>query len=86
MHESIFVCLFNDQTEISFLSAIKDAVKYFFEGVDRYTRGHLKCSIRGTNNQLQNKFINYKFVYLQLFNFKYKFIHLQLLSVKYKFV
>ena len=36
------------------------------------------CSIRGTNNQLPNRF--YKFAYLQLF--KFKFTHLQLFDVK----
>ena len=38
--------------------------------------GYLKCSIRGTNNQLQNIF--YKFVHPQLFNIKHKFVHFQL--------
>ena len=46
-------------------------------------RGYLKCSIRGTNNQLPIEF--HKFVYLQLFNVKYKFVHLQLLDSKFLF-
>ena len=46
-------------------------------------RGYLKCSIRGTNNQLPIEF--HKFVYLQLFNVKYKFVHLQLLDYKFLF-
>ena len=47
-------------------------------------QGYLKCSIRGTNNQIRNRF--YKSVHLQLFNVKYKFVYLQLFNVKYKFV
>ena len=47
-------------------------------------RGCLKCSIRGTNNQIRNRF--YKSVHLQLFNVKYKFVYLQLFNVKYKFI
>ena len=47
-------------------------------------QGYLKCSIRGTNNQIRNRF--YKSVRLQLFNVKCKFIYLQLLNVKYKFI
>ena len=39
------------------------------------SRGYLKCSIRGTNNQLQNVF--YKFIHLQLFIIKHKIVHLQ---------
>ena len=46
--------------------------------------GCLKCSIQGTNNQIQNRFC--KSVHLQLFNVKYKFAYLQLFNVKYKFV
>ena len=42
--------------------------------------GYLKCSIRGTNNELRNKFC--KFVHLQLFSVKCKFVHLQLFDVK----
>ena len=45
--------------------------------------GYLKCSIRGTNNELGNIF--YKFVHLQLFRVKYKFVHLQLFDVKFLF-
>ena len=45
--------------------------------------GYLKCSIRGTNNELRNRF--YKFVHLQLFSIKYKFVHLQLFDVKFLF-
>ena len=58
-------------------------------------RGFLKCSIRGTNNQIQNRFyksdhfqlfnVKYKSAYLQLFNVKYKFIQLQLFDVKFLF-
>ena len=54
-----------------------------------------QCSIRGTNNQIQNRFyesvhlqlfnVKYRFVYLQLFNGKYKFIQLQLFDVKFLF-
>ena len=39
-------------------------------------RGVAKCSIRGTNNQLPNRY--YEFSHLQLFNVTYKFAHLQL--------
>ena len=46
--------------------------------------GYLKCSIRGTNKQIRNRF--YKSVHLELFNVKYKFVYLQLFNVKYKFV
>ena len=46
-------------------------------------RGCLKCSIRGTNNQLQNRF--YKFAHLKLFNAKYKFVQLQLFDIKFLF-
>ena len=46
--------------------------------------GYLKCSIRGTNNQIRNRF--YKSVHLELFNVKYKFVYLQLFNIKYKFV
>ena len=42
-------------------------------------RGYLKSGIRGTNNQLSDRF--YKFV--NLFNVKYKFVHLQLFDVKF---
>ena len=45
---------------------------------------YLKCSIRGTNNQIRNRF--YKSVHLQLFNVKCKFVYLQLFNVKYKFI
>ena len=45
---------------------------------------YLKCSIRGTNNQILKKF--YKYVHFQLFNVKYKFAYLQLFNIKYKFV
>ena len=38
-------------------------------------RGYLKCSIRGTNDQLLNIF--YKFLHLELFNIKHKIVHLQ---------
>ena len=38
-------------------------------------RRYLKCSMRGTNNQLPDRF--YKFVHLQLFNVRYKFVHLR---------
>ena len=41
-------------------------------------RGYLKCSIRGSNNQLPNIF--YKLVHLQLLNIKYKIVHLQVVS------
>ena len=47
---------------------------------NRAKRGYLKCSIRGTSNQLPNRF--YKFVYLKLFNVKYNFVNLQLFDVK----
>ena len=46
-------------------------------------RGYLKCSIRGTNNRLRNRF--YKFVHLQLFNVKYNFVQFQLFHVKFLF-
>ena len=39
-------------------------------------RGVAKCSIRGTNNQLPNRFN--EFFHLQLFNVTYEFAHLQL--------
>ena len=52
---------------------------YISRGIGRV----LKCSIRGTNNELQNRF--YKFVHLQLFSVKYKFVHLQLFDVKFVF-
>ena len=47
------------------------------------SRGYLKCSIRGTTNQIRNIF--YKFVHLQLFNVKDKFVQLQLFDVKFLF-
>ena len=40
-------------------------------------RGYLKCSIRGTNNQLPN--IIYKFVHPPLFNIKHKIGNLQVI-------
>ena len=46
-------------------------------------RGYLKCSIRGTTNQIRNKL--YKSVHLQLFNVKYKFVQFQLFDVKFLF-
>ena len=46
-------------------------------------RRYLKCSIRGFNNQLPNRF--YKFVHLQLLNVRYKFVHLQLFDFKFLF-
>ena len=46
-------------------------------------REHLKCNIRGSNNQLPKRL--YGFVHLQLFNVKYKFVHLQLFDVKVLF-
>ena len=46
--------------------------------------GYLKCSIRGTNKQIRNRF--YKSVHLELFNVKYKFVYLELFNVKYKFI
>ena len=47
-------------------------------------RGQLKCNIRGTNNQILNRF--YEFVHPQLFNVVYKFDHLQLFDdVKFFF-
>ena len=36
---------------------------------------YLKCSIRGTNNQLPN--IYYEFVHVQLFNIRHEIVHLQ---------
>ena len=45
---------------------------------------NLKCSIRGTNNELPNRF--HKFVHLQLFNFRFNVFHLQLFNIRYKFV
>ena len=56
------------------------AMKNFFCTFQLFTRhsfeagaqwGYLRCSIRGTNNQLPNRF--YKFVHLQLFNVKFLF-------------
>ena len=41
-------------------------------------QGYLKCSIRGTNNQIRNRF--YKSVRLQLLNVKCKFIQLNCLT------
>ena len=41
-------------------------------------RGVAKCSIRGTNNQLPNRY--YEFSHLEMFNVTYKFAHLQLLD------
>ena len=56
---------------------------FIFEG-NQGRRGYLKCSIRGTNNQLRNRF--YEFVHLQLFNVACKFVHLQLFDdVKFFF-
>ena len=46
---------------------------------ERKEGGYLKCSIRGANNELRNRF--YKFVNLQLFSVKYKFVHFQLFNV-----
>ena len=46
--------------------------------------GYLKCSIRGTNNELPKRF--YKFVHLQLSSVNDRFVHLRLFNVKYKFV
>ena len=45
--------------------------------------GYLKCSIRGTNKQIRNRF--YKSVHLELFNVKYKFVQLQLFDDKFLF-
>ena len=45
--------------------------------------GYLKCSIPGTNNELQKRF--YKFVHLQLSTVKQKFVHLKLFDVKFLF-
>ena len=55
----------------------------WFSGVQRR---YLKCSIRGTNNQLPNVF--YKSAHLQLCNIKHKIVHLQvfkLFDVKFLF-
>ena len=51
-------------------------------GVARVPQGSLMCSIRGTNNQLQNIF--YMFVHLQLFNTKIK-LFILLFDVKFLF-
>ena len=59
-------------------------VKLFIENSrDVVQGGHLKCSIRSSNNELRNRF--HKFVHLQLSSIKYKFVYLQLFNVKCKF-
>ena len=54
--------------------------KAFISGTQRR---YLKCSIRGTSNQLPNTF--YKFVHLQLFNMKHKLFIFKLFDVKFLF-
>ena len=61
--------LFND----NMVANIKD-----FDSNLRDIAGYLKCGIRGTNNQIRNRF--YKSVHLQLFNIKYKFVFFNCLT------
>ena len=48
------------------------------------SEGTSSVSIRGTNNQIRNRF--YKSIHLQQFNVKCAFAYLQLCNVKYTFI